>query len=368
MSSDVRDVRDGRDEPANPMRPRSETRPRGTTWVGLVGVELRRLWWRRLTKVVLLAVVAFVGLSVLQVYGETKPSNIADQIDGYNAMVREMQAQEAALSPADRAQQQADCRDQEAQVRASDPTATFVCGDSTTMTLADYGVVAPDRDVLVRRLTESLAYVFGFLAFLLGASFVAAELTTGAMGNWLTFQPRRLRVASTKLAAATLAGAVVALAGIGLTVLGVVGVLTVNRPWETLDLPPAPPGDGQPVSLVLLRVLLAVALGGLGGAVLGLITRSTAAVVGVVLGYVVVIESFVAPGILGGRLQPWLLRVNIDAFLQNGTTYNAQVCGPESCQYEILTATYTHGWVYLLVVAVVGVVAALLVFRRRDVT
>ncbi|MBB2984990.1 ABC transporter permease subunit [Terracoccus luteus] len=355
------------DDVATEVRPRAETRPRGTTWVGLVGVELRRLWWRRLTKVVLLAIVAFVGLSMLQIYGETKPSNVAAQIDSYNAYLRDMQSQEAALTPAQRAQQLAECRAQEAQARQNDPNIEFACDDSTTATLADFGVVEPDRESLVRKTAQALAYVLGFLAFLLAASFVAAELTTGAMGNWLTFQPRRLRVASTKLAAATLAGAAVALAGIGLTVLGVVGVTTVNRPGETLDLPPAPPGDGQPLSLVLLRVLAAVALGGLGGAVLGFITRSTAAVVGVVLAYVVVIESFVAPGMFGGRLQPWFLRVNIDAFLENGAMYNAQVCGPNSCQYTTLTHSFTHSWVYLLAVAVVGVVAALLVFRRRDV-
>ncbi len=42
-------------------RPLTERRPKGTSFAGLVGVELRRLWWRRLTKGVLLGVAGRAG-------------------------------------------------------------------------------------------------------------------------------------------------------------------------------------------------------------------------------------------------------------------------------------------------------------------
>ncbi len=70
-------------------RARSATRPRGTSFAGLVGVELRRLWWRRMTKVALLGVVLFTGLSVFTVYQSTSPETLAQQLDGYNAQVEQ---------------------------------------------------------------------------------------------------------------------------------------------------------------------------------------------------------------------------------------------------------------------------------------
>jgi len=54
-------------------RPRTERRPRGTSFAGLVGVELRRLWWRRLTRVAVVAVVLFIGASVYNAYSESSP-------------------------------------------------------------------------------------------------------------------------------------------------------------------------------------------------------------------------------------------------------------------------------------------------------
>jgi ABC-2 type transport system permease protein len=355
------------DDVATEVRPRAETRPRGTTWVGLVGVELRRLWWRRLTKVVLLAIVAFVGLSTVQVYQQTNPEVIAQRLEEFNRYAAEVRAQQASLSAEEKAQQIATCRADQESARQSDPRADFRCDEQFAPTLAGYGLVEAARSQLVGDAARALLYLLGFLAFLLGASSVAAEMTTGSMGNWLTFEPRRLRVATTKLAAATLGGLGVAVAGIALITLAVVGVTTLNRPGESVDLPDAPPSTDGPVSLLLLRVVVAVALGGLGGAVLGLLVRSTAAVVGVVLGYAVVVEGFVANGIQDGRLQPWFLRLNIDSFVGDCATYVVRTCGLDGCQGSALTNSYTHGWVYLLAVAVVGVVADLLVFRRRDV-
>ena len=46
------------------------------------------------------------------------------------------------------------------------------------------------------------SYLLAFVAFLLGPSFVGAEFSSGSIGNWLTFEPRRLRVYGSKLIAA----------------------------------------------------------------------------------------------------------------------------------------------------------------------
>ena len=354
--------------PAEP-RPRAGVRPGGTSFLGLVGVELRRLWWRRLTKAALVGVIAFVGLASYGVYQQTSPETIAQRLDDFKQNVAEMKKQQDAMSAQEKAAQTAECRAQEQQQSSGDSPADFGCDQMfAAPTPADFGLVNTARDDLVRGLAEASVYFLGFLAFLLGASFVAAEFSSGSMGNWLTFAPRRLRVAASKLSAATLAGAALALLGVGLSLLTVTGVTTINRPDASLKLPDATPTTTEPLSLSLLRIVVVVALGGLGGAAVGLLLRSTAAVVGLVLGYAVVVEGFIANGIGDGRLRPWFISLNIDAFVQNGAKYYVSSCDQNGCQSVQLVNSFTHGWVYLLVITVVGVVAALAIFRRRDVT
>ena len=72
---------------------KSHTRPKGTSFLGLVGVELRRLWWRRLTKAVLVGVVAFTGLMVYNVYNQSSPETLAQRLDDYRAMVADAERQ-----------------------------------------------------------------------------------------------------------------------------------------------------------------------------------------------------------------------------------------------------------------------------------
>ena len=115
--------------------------------------------------------------------------------------------------------------------------------------------------------------------------------------------------------------------------------------------------------------IVALALGaGVVGAALGLLLRHTAAIIGAVLGFAVVVEGIVMQAFLQGRLQPWSVLKNIEAFIDRGTTYFAESCGPSSCDYTERTLSYTHGWVFLLVVALAVVLAGVAAFRRRDVT
>jgi ABC-2 type transport system permease protein len=234
--------------------------------------------------------------------------------------------------------------------------------------LEAFGLVNTARSEMTRGIALGGVYLFGFLAFLLGASFIAAEFGSGSMGTWLTFQPGRLRVGTAKLVAATGGGLAIGALGVGLAALGAFLVTTVNRPDSPLGLPEAPAVAGDSLAQTLLRVTAAVALGGLGGAVIALIVRATAGVIGIVVGYSVVAEGFLANELGGGRLQPWLVRLNLESFLDKGARYFVTVCGDSDCTSKQLTNSYTHGWVYLLVLAVVGVTAALAVFRRRDVS
>lgn len=348
-------------------RPRTERRPTGTSFVGLVGVELRRLWWRRLTKAVLVAVVAVIGLATFSAYQATAPEVLAQRVDEYTRTIEQMRTEQAAVTPEQRAEQIAQCKRDEAQNQQDGAPADFGCDRMFQLpSPADFGLVDTTRDAIVRTIVVDGFYVFGFLAFVLGASFVAAEFASGSMGNWLTFVPRRLRVASAKLLAAALAGLAVAATATVLAALAASLVTTINRPGAELPLADAP-STGS-IAPELLRVAAAITLGGLGGAVVGLLLRSTAGVIGVVLGWVVVAEGLVGSALAGGRLQPWLVRTNLEAFVRDGSSYAATTCGPQGCRFTDVPLSFTHGWVYLLVVTAVGVAAALLSFRRRDVT
>jgi len=345
-------------------------RPRGTTFPGLVGVELRRLWWRRLARMVLVAIVLFVGFASFTAFQDSRPATIAQRVADYNRMVADMKQQLDAMPAAERQAQLDDCRKQQAQIQAQggDPGSDLNCDQiNQPPSLAQFGLVNTSRTEMTRSIAHEGVYLFGFLAFLLGASFVAAEFASGAMGTWLTFCPQRLRVAASKLVVAALGGLGIGAVAVGLAALGAFVVTTLNRPDAALHLPEAAATPDDPLSLALLRVVVVVALGGLGGAVLGLLARATAGVIGIVAGYAVLVEGFIANGVQGGALQPWLVRLNIDAFVGKGATYFVEACGPDGCQGAQHTLAYTHGWVYLLVLAVVGVAVALAVFRRRDV-
>jgi ABC-2 type transport system permease protein len=349
-------------------RPLAGRRPQGTSFAGLVGVELRRLWWRRLTKGVLLGVLAVLALASFSIYQDTSPENLAQRADDYTLMVEQMRREQASMTPEQRAEQIASCKRDQASIAAeTGEVSDFGCERMFAIpSPSDYGLTSTSSDAIVRSIVVQGVYVFGFLAFILGASFVAAEFATGSMGTWLTFQPRRLRVASAKLCAAALGGLAVGVVAVVLGMLCAAMISTINRPGVDLPLVETTT-QGSPWQ-ELARAVVAITLGGLGGAAIGFLLRSTAGVIGAVLGWVVVVEGLVGSTLAGGRLQAWLVRTNLDAFVNDGASYMATTCGPGGCQTAPVALSFTHGWVYLLVVTTAGVVAALLLFRRRDVT
>ena len=132
-------------------------------------------------------------------------------------------------------------------------------------------------------------YVFGFLALILGASFVAAEFATGSMG---TVADLPAPPASRRLGEALRRGSGWPRGGSRRR-----GPRTVVCGDDLHGQPsrcrPAARRDDGPgvVWQELARAVVAITLGGLGGAVIGFLLRSTAGVIGAVLGWVVVVEG-----------------------------------------------------------------------------
>ena len=337
--------------------PTIDTRVRATSFPVLVGVELRRLWWRRLTKVVLLAALVVTGVTVYTAYVMTTPAAIAQGMDLFEQQV------------ADFPQHLAECRQAQQSARdAGETGADFGCEQMQAPTPENFGIASPLPAAVLGGLLQTNGPFYSLLAFLLGASFVAAEFTTGSLGTWLTFQPRRLRVGLSKLGAAVGGGVVVAATGFSLAALGSWLIGIVNRPDAqlgtalTTDL-------GEPLAPLLLRHVVVIMSAGALGAALALIARNTSAVVGLAVGYGIVVEGVLAQGVSHGRLTPWLVSPNLTGFLQRGITYPVERCtGSAACEYVTQTLSYTHSWIYLSALVVVLTTLALVSFRRRDVS
>ena len=184
---------------------------RSGNFLRLVGAELARLRSRRLTLAAALLVLAAVGLFQLAVDAEVSPPSAADvteQRQYYEQAHTEWEQTHVA--------QEKDCQDSGgSQEDCVWPEPTPEDYSLTATTFAD---VAPAA-------VQLSAYVTLLASFLVGASFIGAEYSTGSLANWLTFVPQRLKVYGSKLVAVVL-GSAVGGAVANFLMLGLVALLT----------------------------------------------------------------------------------------------------------------------------------------------
>ncbi|MGF0117509.1 ABC transporter permease subunit [Promicromonospora sp. Marseille-Q5078] len=361
----------------------------------LLRVELRRLWARRLTWWALIGVLAVTGLTVFSVYGTAKPPSAAEVAQAEEAYQQELQNWEETGDD-----QVAEC--EEAEADDPDPAADYACDDMAprrewflppqpvfvpdavdvtdqaeldafaqeTATTADPQVAAINSSLwndweagTQQVATSSLAIVA--IAFVLGVSFVTAETSSGALGLWLTFEPRRRRVFWSKAVAAGAGTVPLSVAGIA-ALLG--GVYAVYAGFGTLgDLSASRWGE---IAAFAGRLVVTATAFAMIGAALGAVFRNAAAAVGaaVVLGWVGVVVT----GAIGSA-EAWSPSVNVLAWLEGGAVYGSQTCAPgESgiveCTWVEKAVSQTQGGLFLLALTVVLLLIAAVVFRRRDVS
>jgi ABC-2 type transport system permease protein len=314
----------------------------------LTRVELRRFYARLLTRLVWAGLVVLLGLLLV---------NVAQQVaDNTPARVQQRVAEETQA-----------CRQGQADARRTDPSADFGCDQISADALrsAQVGFLPTTEEAM-----REFGPVLVLAAFLSGATFVAAEFTSGSLATWLTFEPRRRRVYASKVAAAATAVLPLAVAVLVLLVLAVYVISARN------DLVGSPTGgQGGALAWSSLRVLVLTSAAAAGGAVLGALLRHTAAALGLVLAYFILVEG-VFHGLITRLVadpNPWLLQPNVDAWIQNGRSYPIDTpClaapGPEGCVPVEHVITGTHAGVYLVVLLAAGVLVAGWAFTRRDVT
>jgi ABC-2 type transport system permease protein len=320
--------------------------------IRLLGAEINRLRSRRFTLITLIAVLLVLAIFQLQVNSAVSPPSaaaVAANEAQYERDLKEWQEHHLEWE-----QECVDAGQPREQCAAVPPSRQ------------DYGLEAvPFAEVAQIGLLLAI-YLTALAMFLVAASFIGAEFTTGAIANWLSFIPRRGPVFASKLITLVAFALTVSVLASAFT-LGAAAVLTSLYGGEisgTRSLL-ATAGRGVAVAGILAVIGYCVAL----------MTRHTAAALGVLLGYLFV--WFIRNAVLSDqgwaqRLTPWAPEANLAAIVENGHKYfipqKTLTEGGVNIDYLERTVSFNSGAVYWAVLLTGLILAALVLFRRRDVT
>lgn len=334
----------------------------------LIRVEMRRLWLRRFTKVALVLALLVVALSGYSLVSQLRPLGAVERAEGqryFEDASRDFETNGAA--------NMADCLESEADARAQgDANADFGCSEMEPK-LEYFMRQPPSLATAATEFLWNLTQAIPFFAFVIGASGVAAEFATGALGTWLTFVPRRLRVLASKLIATpllvgpSLAGVVAVCLGGSYAVASSLGADLAITTAEATRL-----------AWVGVRLTVIAMLAAICGACLGALTRHTAAALGLAIGWGVAIEGIFRGIVMFNEssalseLQRWMILPNLDAWVRGGNAYQVQQCtttasGLDCTEVDRLITAGGAG-LYFGALTILLVLLTALVFRRRDVT
>src|SRR5690606_7380442 len=180
---------------------------------------------------------------------------------------------------------------------------------------------------------------------------------------WLTFEPRRDRVFASKVLASGLVAIPITALFLALILGGVPLIYQLRGVDGTVSAAEWSDLGWMSARMVALAVFL-----GMVGAAAGLLMKHTGAVLGIVVGYLLVAENMVRG--LFPNYTKYLLSENLLAWLNDGQQVRAWVCDDAfngECREVVTLISLEQGG---LVVGLVGVVVVLLswvLFRRRDV-
>jgi ABC-2 type transport system permease protein len=317
----------------------------------LVLAEINRLLSRRLTRIALIALLLGLGGFQLVVNDALSP------LTGAQLAAAQHAYEETHKDWVDSHEKyEQDCRD----TGGTAEECTF-----REPTLAEFSVEpTPFKEAAQTALELSTALV-ALVAFMIAASFIGAEYSSGSITNWLTFIPRRGQVFWSKLL--TLIGFAALLGAFGSAVMLAAGLVLARLYGSRIE------SLRELAEMGARSVLVVVGLAMLGFCV-GLVTRHTAGAIGLLLGYIVV--WFLRMGILGEqawaqRLTPWTPEGNLAAIVDRGYEYSVPVMKVTTEEVNIdfveHTVSLAHGALYWSILLVLVVMGSLLIFRRRDV-
>lgn len=322
----------------------------------LLGVELDRFFSRRAVRWLILATFLLGGFGALLALGPAQPMSESDRaaaIESFEEYRAHWEAESPAMYEECLAGQEAD--------RDNDWDCEFILEEprlSDWLWETSFAEAGPS---IVSGLVTGLLLI----VLVAAVTFVAAEFSTGAIGNWLTFEPRRTRVFLSKLGAAVVGAVPIAALGYVVAFLatwapfalaGTVGQMTAETWVEH-----AATGGRTVVAGVVVAVV---------GVALAFLLRHLAAAIGLSVGWLLIVENLA--GLAYPRLQRWTFGNNMRALLEDGTTYYVDVCtldeaGRHTCEWTGFDITVWQGGFTLAAFAVVLAGVALIVFGRRDI-
>lgn len=320
--------------------------------INLVRAEATRWRSRRMLWIfALVTLLAFAGLAtMIFFFSKPAPETLSPQLEAvYQQDVKDWEANEASKDTC---------------IAESSPeTREFCTYDKPTR--QDYSFTQ-DIQSLVPVISLGGGAIVALVGFILSASYIGAEMSSGSVANWLTFNPSRWKVVLSKLIVALSGTALFATLFLGLGYLAVAAIEQING------------SGGQAVTWSShvqaggRAVALSVIVGAVGFGI-ALIARHTAAALGAMAAF------FVARLVIGAfsftpamaPVQRWLPDNNALAFIMNDYSYQVFVSGvtdngfEQSMEQRVLTLE--HGLIYLLVCFAVAIVVSFVVFQRRDV-
>ncbi|MFK5645092.1 ABC transporter permease subunit [Ornithinimicrobium sp. LYQ121] len=320
----------------------------------LLVVELRRLVARKVVWLTLLGAVAVSLVSVAGIFSQARQIDAARAggDSDYQRMVEESEfQQEECLRMQDQDRRQ-----------SGDASIDYGCADWQVPTIEEFYGQLPSLAEQLGYALQGMAYPVMFLALAMGSTAVAAEFAHRTMGTWLTFVPRRTPVFVSKLLAPALAALPMTLVGLAVVWLGVTLV------YRIFELDTALGADGWSSTLwMAVRIAVLAMVAGAFGAAAAFLVRHTGVVLGLMIGYLVLVEGMI--GSMFGWVPRYGLARNIGAWVQDGTSWSTYTdCQRmEGCREVTQTLSLTHGAVVIGVVLVVVTVAAWFRFRTADV-
>lgn len=211
---------------------------------------------------------------------------------------------------------------------------------------AGEGLALTDLGPVAREVSGLLV----LLGWIVGASAIGAEWHAGTVTTLLTWEPRRIRLLLTK----ALACALVVFLG-ALLVQVVLGGALLPSALARGSTRGADAAWVASTAGVVLRAAAATALAALLGFCIASIARHTAAALGIAFGLTAIVEPLII--FSRPRWQRWTLNPNITVFVSG-----------EDFRFPALGQGMWDAALVLLLYGAVAIAAALLLFRRRDVT
>jgi len=317
----------------------------------LIWTEVTRLTSRRFTGIAL--IMLLLGLAGFQLVlndALSPPSGeqLATSERAYQRTHREWVANHE--------QDEQDCRDTGA------PPDECVVPEPTLVEFT--GSPTPFKDATGTALKLS-ALLAALVAFMIAASFIGAEYSSGSMTSWLTFVPRRGHVFWSKLL--TVAGFAVLLGMLCATLVFDVALVLAHLHGSRVE-------SVRELVEMGARSVLSVVVLAIFGFCIGLLSRRTAGAIGVLLALVVV--WFVRIGPLSSlpwaqRITPWTPDGNILAIVDHGYSYSVPVerAPADGVNFDLIehSVSLTHGVAYWSIILALLITCSLLAFRRRDV-